>query len=143
MLDSTWSSNAIFWQFIRICITISHHMTDAKTRICQLYLNVWLTLLSSNETCIVWCVRDLILEKFVRAGGLYFLNFQIKLKIHQSTTTPKGQYFGTIFSCITGNFDIWVRFFTLCLVALFTVYHESHLLHMTKTTRRNAKTWKF
>jgi len=45
--------------------------------------------------------QDLILEKSIKVGGLYFWNFQIKLKIHQSTTTPKGQYFGTIFSSIT------------------------------------------
>jgi hypothetical protein len=45
--------------------------------------------------------KDLILEKFMKICGLYFWNFQIKLKIHQSTATPKGKYFGNVFSSIT------------------------------------------
>jgi hypothetical protein len=59
------------------------------------------TLLSSSETCIDWYGVRFNFRETIKDGGLYFCNFQIKMKIRQGTTTPKGQYFGIIFSSIT------------------------------------------
>jgi hypothetical protein len=141
VLDSTWSSNAIFWQFLSVFITICHHMKDVKTRRCQPYLNVWWTLMSSSETCIVWCGVRFNFREIHEGWWFIFLELSDQADNSSEYHRTKGAIFWNYIS--QHNLKFWHLseiFLHSALFTLFTVYLESHV---TKTTKRNSKTWKF
>lgn len=144
MLDSTWSINAIFWQFLRVCITICHHMKDVKTRRtrrCQLYLNVWLTLIPSCETCIVWCGVKFKFREINESWWFIFLELLGQAENLSEYHHTKGAIFWNyIFQHNSKFWHLSEIFLHSALFALFILYLENHA---TKIMKRNSKTWKF
>jgi len=128
VLDSTWSSNAIFWQFLRVCITICHHMKDVKTRRYQLCLNVWWTLISSSETCIVWCGVRFNFREIHESWWFIFLELSDQAEnSSEYHHTKEAIFWNYIFQHNLKFWHLSEVFLHSALFALFTVYFESQV----------------